>query len=150
VRAVIAALLALGGAPDASAMSCGITGITGAAFGQYDPFSRDPLDTLGEIRLTCTDVQPFQLVAIELSKGSAPSFIPRTLHNGSKALAYNLYLDSGRTAVWGDGLSGTARYGPFAPPSGVAVPLPVYGRIPGSQNAPAGAYSDTVVVTLVF
>jgi spore coat protein U-like protein len=28
--------------------------------------------------------------------------------------------------------------------------VPVYGRIPGSQNVAAGAYSDTVNVTLTF
>lgn len=150
-RTLAGLALALAAAPRADAASCQIVGVIGVAFGGYDPFRSGPLDTVGEVRLSCNDVQPSDLVVVELSKGSAPGFFPRTLRSGGGVLEYNLYVDSGRTAVWGDGNAGTARLGPFSPPGGGAVvELPVYARVPGGQNAPAGSYSDSVVVTLVF
>lgn len=150
MRALIAALLVLGGVRKAHAAACQFSGVTGVAFGQYDPFAQGPVDTLGAIRLTCTDVQASDLAAVELSRGSSSTFFPRTLRSGNELLSYNIFVDSGRTAVWGDGLSGTARYGPFLPPSGATVEIPVFGRVPGGQNAAAGVYADSVVVTLVF
>jgi len=74
------------------------------------------------------------------------------MSNGSSQLAYNLYTDSARTSVWGDGSSGTAKVsdgyllGLFT----VAKDYPVYGRIPELQNAAVGSYLDTVVVTVNY
>ena len=67
---------------------------------------------------------------------------------GGQFLNYGLFRDSGRTVQWGNGtalggqVSGTG--------SGSAQSLTVYGRIPASQLATPGSYSDSVVVTVEY
>jgi len=50
--------------------------------------------------------------------------------------------------VWGDKSNGTSNFSALL--NLLPVTLPVYGRIPARQNANAGSYSDTIVVTLLF
>jgi spore coat protein U-like protein len=83
-----------------------------------------------------------------LSTGSSGSYAARTLRSGAFELPYNLYLDAARTQVWGDGSAGTFTDSPN--PGNVTRTIPVYGRIPPLQDAAAGTYSDTIVVTFVF
>jgi spore coat protein U-like protein len=67
--------------------------------------------------------------------------------NGSGgSLNYQLFRNSARSQVWGSGAE-AQQVVLLVPGSGN---VPVYGRIPGSQNVAAGAYSDTVNVTLTF
>lgn len=52
-------------------------------------------------------------------------------------------------SVWGDGSGGTATVsGALALPG--AIDHTVYGRLPARQNVGAGAYTDTLTVTLNF
>ncbi len=67
----------------------------------------------------------------------------------SDALNYNLYLDAARTSIWGDGTGGTALF-TVAIPSGKAVNVTIFGRIPAGQDVAAGSYSDSIVVTIQF
>jgi spore coat protein U-like protein len=132
-------------AVDAQLFGCNI-GTSGVSFGQYSVFNGTPTDAQGTVSYSCTLAL---LVRVELSRGSSSTFNPRTMTGGGGTLNYNLYLDSGRTTIWGDGSSGTSRI------SHVAVVLfphqaTVYGRIPSLQNASVGAYSDGVTATIVF
>jgi spore coat protein U-like protein len=68
--------------------------------------------------------------------------------NGANTLNYNLYMDAARTVVWGDKSSGTSNYTALL--AALPVTLSVYGRIPARQNAKAGNFADTVVITLLF
>lgn len=65
-------------------------------------------------------------------------------------LRYNLYLDSSRTTVWGDGTGGTRVYSDRAQPNNHTVTVPVFGRIYGAQDVGAGSYADSLIVTLDF
>ena len=67
---------------------------------------------------------------------------------GSGKVRYNLYLDSLRTQIWGDGTSGTEVFTGSASTGATAVP--VFGRVFGSQDVSAAIYIDTVIVTLDF
>ena len=60
-----------------------------------------------------------------------------------KAQAFKI-LDPARTVVWGDGTDGSSL---FAAPEGNVQAL-VYARIPAGQDVAAGAYTDTLVVTI--
>ncbi|MEP7124646.1 MAG: spore coat U domain-containing protein [Byssovorax sp.] len=146
--AALAVTLAVTGAR--ATTSCSFTTVVGVAFGTYDVFSTSPLDSTGSVTVLCTGVGPSDTIVIDMSRGNASSFGPRQMLRGGTALDYNLFLDAARTTVWGDGTSGTSHYGPTMPPSGVGLTVPIYGRIPARQNAAAGAYSDTLVVTIVF
>jgi spore coat protein U-like protein len=69
------------------------------------------------------------------------------------ALPYQLYTDSARTTIFGDGTPGG---GSTAAVSGTGYASPanvtVYGRVLAASAgaATAGSYSDTVLVTIVF
>jgi spore coat protein U-like protein len=90
---------------------------------------------------------------VALSNGSGTGADPTAGASGRKMtgpasalLAYNLYQDAAYTQAWGSTglylLSGTG--------TGLQVPLTVYGRIPATQVAAAGAYTDTINVTVTF
>lgn len=132
-----------------AAGTCSITSVSPVVFGAYDVFDPDPVDSTGAITIECSDVGVADTVRLELDGGAASGFAPRTLIGGAVGLAYNLYLDAGRSAVWGDGTGGSAPYGPLRPDEGTTT-IPVYGRVPAGQDVPAGAYADTVTVTLQF
>lgn len=59
-------------------------------------------------------------------------------------LNYSLYRDAARTQEWGD--TGVNRLDAVG--TGAAQSFPVYGTLAGGQSVPAGAYIDTVTVTV--
>lgn len=137
--AVLAAAL-LWPAP-AEAASCSASTV-GVNFVTYDPFDPNPLDSVGNINVSCDSTASF---TISLSPG-AGSYAARSMANGAHGMEYNLYSDPSRLMVWGDGssnsvtVSATVTAGDFA----------VYGRVPARQNLPVGTYSDSVVVTITY
>ena len=118
----------------------------GVAFGSYDVFSASPVDSAGSVTYQCSLGVS---IIVQLGTGSAGTFTPRTMLRVGEPLNYNLYRDAARTQVWGDGTSGTTTHTQFAT---VLFPttVPVYGRVFASQNVTIGAYSDSVIATIVF
>jgi spore coat protein U-like protein len=146
LRTVALALtvVAAGYASNARA-ACFILASAGPSFGTYDPIAGRAVDAAGSISYLCTPQKP----AVWLSTGSSGTYSARTLRSGANVLRYNLYLDAARTIVWGDGSAGTSV--DVANPAPINLKtLPVYGRIPPGQDAAAGTYSDTIVVTFAF
>ncbi len=148
----VAAMCAASGAhtavaiqPPTSGPTCTVSAGSAIAFGAYDPFSPAPLDSVGTLTLDC----PIgQVATVTLGTGQAGTFSPRALRGpGGAALGYNLYLDAQRTRVWGDGTGGTFT-GPFDSRKGKQVSI--FARAFAGQDVPAGAYADTVVVTVEF
>ena len=119
---------------------------SGLEFGVYDPLDPSPLDGTGGITYTCS---AHIVVAIVMTPGSSGT-AERTMTGGADTLAYNLYLDSARTKVWGDGTLGTATYVDLNPPIDSTVGVPVYGRIPARQSVSEGRYTDNLTVVMVF
>jgi spore coat protein U-like protein len=66
----------------------------------------------------------------------------------SDYLSYELYSDAGLSTVWGN-VEGTWVVEPAAP-STTAVDYTVYANVPAQQSVPAGAYTDSVAVTVSF
>jgi spore coat protein U-like protein len=135
-------------AVSAAEAACTIT-TTAVSFGSYNVFAGSADDGTGQITYRCTGPRP-PLVTIHLDKGGSPSFTPRQMRKGSEALNYNLYLDSTRSTIWGDGTGGTQVYSQANPPNGRNIVLSVFGRIPASQDVSAGTYSATVTATIFF
>lgn len=150
-RAALGAWLAIVAARPgaAAAATCTVTTISPVVFGAYDRFAPSPTDSTGGITFECSDVDVADVVRIDLGPGAANGFAPRTLISGAVTMAYNLYLDAARLSVWGDGTAGTSTYGPVHPAEG-PTSLTIYGRLPAGQGQPAGAYGDTLTVTLQF
>src|SRR4029079_2141001 len=90
-------------------------------------------------------------IRIEMTTGLSGQFTPRFMSASSTdTLAYNIYLDSTRQTIWGQGLYGTDVYYQNNPPNGTPVIVPAYGRIPPRQNPPPGQYVDVVTVRVLF
>jgi spore coat protein U-like protein len=131
----------------ASASRCALVSVTGVSFGTYSPRDRTPLDSMGAIAIECEAVGPTDMVSIELGR-SAHGF-QRSMSASDRRLDYNLYLDVGRTLIWGDGTGGTGVFRGRAV-AGRAISIPVYGRIPPRQSVASGGLSDQIVVTLQY
>ncbi|HET9361851.1 MAG TPA: spore coat U domain-containing protein [Vicinamibacterales bacterium] len=150
LRGLMIAALCLAGATSAAAQqapSCTISAVS-VAFGNYNVFTATPVDSAGSVTFRCNAAAAN--ISITLSKGTSSTFAPRTMTRVGEALNYNLYLDAARTNVWGDGSGGTSTYTNVNPPNNQNVTLPIYGRIPASQDVSAGLYSDTVLATVNF
>jgi spore coat protein U-like protein len=134
----------------AIAGSCMITNIVAVSFGSYDVFSTSPTDAVGSVKYRCIDLGT-GLITIDLNKGNSNNYNSRTLKSGNETLNYNLYLDSGKNIIWGDGTEGSSRYGPLNPTNNSDVVLSIYGRIPAQQTSTkVGNYSDTITITISF
>lgn len=123
------------------------------AFGSYNPVSSTPLDSTGQVTVTCTAIASFSVsYTIAISPGASGSAGARAMTGTAGSLPYNLYTNSGRTTVWGDGSGGTSTVS-----DGYSVGLlqvtrnyAVYARIPARASAPAGAYSDTLTISVNY
>jgi spore coat protein U-like protein len=80
---------------------------------------------------------------VSISAGNSGTFAARQLRSPNGALEYNVFLDAARQVVW-DSLNvyfSTER----------TELVPIYARIFARQvQAPAGTYTDTLVVTVEF
>ena len=123
--------------------ACSIAGST-IDFGTYSAGQQTALDAQGAV--TYSNCAAGTLT-IALDGGASGNVASRAMANGSgNNLSYQLYRNSARNQVWGSG-NEAQQVVLLVPDSGS---VPVYGRIPGSQNVPAGMYTDTVNVTLTF
>lgn len=131
---------------------CTVSTVTVMNFGAYDPFSSTPRDSTAQVTVGCLSLLSTQTISIQLSKGSSNTYAARTMQQGGYALQYNIYLDSNRTVIFGDGTGGSSVDGPYAPSILVlgSYTLTLYGRIFARQNVPAGIYNDTLTVTVNF
>ncbi len=118
-------------------------------FGAYDPVGTNAaanLDGTGTVSVACTKGST---ATVGLGLGSNASGSTRQMSSGSGSfLTYELYQDAGYSTVWGN--AGTGLLSPAAAPSKALRNFTVYGRVPGNQDVPAGAYTDTVVATVNF
>jgi spore coat protein U-like protein len=130
--------------------SCTVSGSSLNFGSAIDPLSvSTPLDATSTLTVTCSSTTPYTVsLSAGANAGGASNFASRTMKSGSDTLAYQLYLDSGRSTVWGDGTaSSSAKNGTG---TGSAQSLTVYGRLPSLANVVPGAYTDTVTVTISY
>jgi spore coat protein U-like protein len=158
-RLVLLGALFLGARAATAASDCSVTA-SGVAFGTYDPSLATPDDSTGTIVVTCTYTGPggsdTANYTVTLSTGTSGSFAPRKLAADTPQLSYNLFGDAARTKVWGNASSGTTiitgslKVGPGVGNLTRSATHVIYGRIPQLQDADAGNYSDSILVTLTF
>jgi spore coat protein U-like protein len=72
------------------------------------------------------------------------------MRKGTETLDYNLYQDSTRTVIWGDGTGGSQTVVQPSPPLNTNIDVTVYGRVPAGQDVSSGSYSSTVTATIFF
>jgi spore coat protein U-like protein len=159
LRAILAVALGLFAA-DASAVctltcSCSVS-TTNVVFGAVSPLSSANTDAVGGVSVTCGGIAGlFIPLTVDISKGGGSSYAARRMAYGGYTLSYNLYTDSARSSIFGDGTNGTVDASSSvqltALGTGPTANVPVYGRVFGSQTGVApGPYSDTISVTLTY
>ena len=117
------------------------------AFGTYDPTAATPLDATTTLSVLCTVGTSFT-VGLNAGTATGATVTSRKMTNGANTLNYALFQEAARTSNWGN------TPGTDTPPATTAPVLPttltVYGRVAAAQNVPAGAYTDTVTVTVNY
>ena len=157
VRALVAVLLSVVAAPviAAGTVSCSVSA-TALSFGSYDVFAAGPITSTTTLSVTCTLTAGGATTvnyAVALSSGFG-TFVQRTMKSGAVVLNYNLYSNSTRTTVWGDGtgsaptVMGSNQVKPATPT--FTDNFTVYGSVPALQDAAVGAYSDNITITLTY
>lgn len=108
-----------------------------------------PLDATSTLTVQCTNTTPYS-VALDAGShaGGSANFGARAMLNGLSTLGYQLYSDSTRAVVWGDGSGGSLPV--LGVGSGSNQSLTIYGRLPSLSGAIPGTYSDTVTVTISY
>lgn len=108
-----------------------------------------PLDATSTLTVQCTNTTPYA-VALDAGShaGGGANFGSRSMLNGLSTLGYQLYSDSTRAVVWGDGSGGSLPV--LGVGSGSNQSLTIYGRLPSLSGAIPGTYSDTVTVTISY
>jgi spore coat protein U-like protein len=124
------------------------------SFGTYNPLAGAPAAATGTVTVSCTVtvVGLLESWTVALGTGNSGSFSARKLLSGPSALVYNLYTSGAYSSVWGDGSGATSLISgsQFMAVGTTTINYTVYGRIPAGQDAPAGTYTDTIVVTLNY
>lgn len=155
---LLAALGAALFASDARAVTCSAA-TTSVAFGAYNVFSATNDDSTGTVVVTCTKTasDPSGTITvtyeIELGPGSSGNVSQRTMQSGANALNYNLYTNTARSQLWGNGVDAPSVSNNFSLSNGTPSrnrSHTVYGRIPPLQDAAVGNYLDNVLVTIQY
>jgi spore coat protein U-like protein len=125
--------------------SCVLSSSSGIAFGATGVLSSNT-DATGTLGVQCTSSTPYT-VSLDAGGGTGATTATRKLTSGGSTINYVLYRDSARTLTWGntigtDTVAGTG--------NGAVQTLTVYGRVPSQTTPAAGAYSDTVNVTITY
>jgi spore coat protein U-like protein len=135
--------------------SCDIKNINGVNFGSYNPLSSTVDNSVGSVTIKCDDhlgiigMNTNNTAIIKLDKGvNSTTYFPRRMRNGSQFLNYNLYKDSGRLQVWGDGNNGTNTV--TMSTNNNTQTFSIYGQIPQGQDVGIGNYADTIKLEVDF
>ena len=135
-----------------AAVACEVS-TSGSSFGSFDVISNEPRDTLASITVSCTgDIGAAANYTIALIPRTG-TFVNREMKSGASLLRYNLYSDSARTQVWGNGTGGSStvsdRFTISSSPTRRVYTI--YGRIPnGQQLAQEGSYLDSISVLVAY
>lgn len=127
--------------------SCTLT-TTNFVFNNYDPAAVDDKHTgTNAVTINCADGVAY---TADLSPGNSGNYAQRYMTFGTDQLNYNLYRDSARANIWGDGSPGTVHVAVNG--NGLPQNYTVYGTIPAGQNTvPTGAlFTDNILVTVNY
>lgn len=153
-RCLCATLLILAPSLVCAQVACGFVSTPGAAFGVYDDGAPVAADTATSVVVRCLRNGGPANVTLTLQIGpSAGSgqIASRALSAGAERLVYNLYRDASRSAVWGQTAgvdTGAVALNGIPNNGSKDATFVVYGRIPALQSVAAGAYADSVQLTI--
>lgn len=131
--------------------SCSVSIQRQLNFGNYNPLRNKSDKSTARIKVRCTG-QGSVSYQLLLSAGQAGHFYPRAMlqNGGDSQLLYNIYINSARSQIWGDGSGST-----YSVSKSKASPFvkrhTAYGEIPAKQSRiSVGSYNDNITVTLNY
>lgn len=129
--------------------SCNVSGTLLNFGAALDPLAAAvPVDASSTLTVTCTNTTPYTVALDAGTHAGSSSFAGRSMKNGSYSMGYQLYVNSGRSTVWGDGTGGSSTASGVG--TGSAQSITVYGRVPSLTGAVPGTYTDTITVTVTY
>lgn len=145
-------MIALGLALTAEAQAACTISATGLAFGNYNPNTSSPTDSASTLTVTCGLLASLVTFTVSMSPGNSGTYATRQMSGGIGPLSYQIYTDTTRLQVWGDGTGGTSAptFVDLIPLLGGSSSFPFYGRIFANQRVSPASYGDTVVITLTY
>ena len=152
VALLLSGWMAMASCSDAWALSCNVTAVP-VNFGLYNPLSGTPVVATGTVTVSCTVLLGLlESWTIALGTGNSGTYSTRQMANGSSKLSYNLYTSAAYSNVWGDGSGSTTLVngGALLAIGTTNTNYVVYGRIPAGQDAAAGTFTDTILITLNY
>jgi len=105
------------------------------------------VDAAGTLVVNCTSGISYT-VELDAGAGSGATVALRKMTLSGVTIDYELYTDSARTTLWGDGTAGTSVLS--ASGTGVDDTLNVYGRVIAQTTPSQGTYNDTVTATIIW
>jgi len=99
----------------------------------------------GELIVTCDEPGQF---SVALSPGLGDYRLRKMYGSDGSELKYNLYVDSARRRIWGDGVSAGTQTIRGKSDGRRPMTIPVYGVVPPRQSVLIGGYSDNLLVTI--
>lgn len=133
--------------------SCSIN-VPDFTFNAYDTNNKSSADASSTVSVTCSALATGSNIAydISISKGNSGTYSERELMSGVSTLAYNLFTNSARSVVWGDGSGMSTSVSAAYTLSSLSRTdhFDIFGRIPAEQNVPVGQYTDILTVTIAF
>jgi len=153
-RVLLALLFALAPAPAAAFITCSFNSTPGMAFGAYDDSSATADDSATGIVVRCFRIGGPNNANVVVQLGpsaNSGAIATRQMRSGANSLNYNLYRDAARSQVWGQTAgvdTASINTGTISNGGSANVNFTIYGRIPALQNVNAGAYSDSVQITV--
>ncbi len=124
--------------------SCTLTGAGDLGFGSAPSNFSGNIDVSSTIAMNCVYRTSWQ---VGLDNGQHAAGTTRRMIQGTGAVVYELYRDSGRSLRWGGTLNTDTASGTG---TGSAQSLTVYGRVQPQSGLAAGSYADKVTVTVTF
>ena len=151
----------LWGSPAHAEITCEVSA-SSTAFGNYNPAATQDVQVTGNINVSCTrsgllDLTPSISYTIALSAGQSNNYTVRYMSYLSSHLNYDLYRNSARTLIWGNGTGGSSTQA-----GTINFPLldlisttqdqdhTVYGTLFKNQYVRPGAYTDSITVTVTY
>lgn len=118
-----------------------VVGSGAIAFGNY---AGSELSGTTALSLTCTNGTPYSIL---INAGSSGGDTTTRLMTGpgTDKLQYKVWQDAGHSVNWNDTDSVVTGTG-----NGLLQTINVYATVPSSQTSEAGAYTDTLTVTVSY
>ena len=114
-------------------------------FGIYNPLINQEKISSSSFNITCDTLTTYSLKILPDNGNIVQNRkLPNNKLNSSDFLYYNIFLNTNRTIIFGDGSAGSSIY------TGSDNNVPIYAHIPARQNVGIGTYSNTLSVELTF